>query len=93
MQKIIAVTISAALLSAISASAIAGPSCTSEPKARWMSEADMKDHAAQLGYKDIRTFKTSGNCYEIYGRTADGKKAEVYFNPVTGDVDKANIDG
>ena len=93
MQKIITAAISAALLAAFSASAMAGPSCTSEPKASWMSEADMKDHVAKLGYKDIRAFKTSGNCYEIYGRDANGRKAEVYFNPVTGDVVKANIEG
>jgi hypothetical protein len=93
MQKIITAAISAALLAAFSASAVAGPSCTSEPKERWMSEAAMKDRVAQLGYKDIRTFKISGNCYEIYGRGADGRKAEVYFNPVTGEVVKANSEG
>ena len=40
-----------------------------------------------MGYKDIRTFKvTDGNCYEIYGYNKDGKKAEVYFNPVTAEI-------
>ena len=93
MHKIITAALSTTVLGVFTASAIAGPSCTSEPKSSWMSEANMKEHVAKLGYKDIRTFKTSGNCYEIYGRNADGKKAEVYFNPVTGDVVKANIEG
>ena len=53
----------------------------------------MKAKVGALGYERIKTFKVSGNCYEIYGYTKDGKKAEVYFNPVSGDVVKANIGG
>ena len=40
----------------------------------------MKAKVAALGYERIKTFKVSGDCYEIYGYTKDGKKAEVYFN-------------
>lgn len=70
----------------ISAPAIAGPTCTSEPKAKWISEAAMKSKIATLGYK-YRVFKvTTGNCYEIYGTDGSGKRIEVYFHPVTGDV-------
>ena len=70
----------------------ADPDCTTEPKDKWMTEEAMKAKAAELGYTKIKTFKTSGSCYEIYGWTADGKKAEVYFNPVTGAVVKSEID-
>ncbi|HEX5778172.1 MAG TPA: PepSY domain-containing protein [Xanthobacteraceae bacterium] len=66
--------------------AMAGPNCTSEPKANWLSEAAMKEKIAALGYK-FRVFKvTSGNCYEIYGTDTGGKRIEVYFHPVTGKV-------
>ena len=45
----------------------------------------MKAKAIAMGYS-INVFKkTSGNCYEIYGKDAQGKRVEVYFNPVTGD--------
>ncbi len=71
----------------------AAPDCTSEPKEKWMPEQAMKAKVAQLGYERVKTFKVSGACYEIYGYTKEGKKAEVYFNPVTGDVVKANIGG
>jgi hypothetical protein len=74
------------------AAAFASPACTSEPKANWMSEDAMKVKAAELGYQRIKTFKVSGSCYEIYGYTKDDKRAEVYFNPVTGAVVKAEID-
>ena len=72
--------------------ALAGPNCTTEPQAKWMSEEAMKAKIDGLGYK-VKNFKvTTGSCYEIYGWTKDNKKAEVYFHPVTGDVVKAEIE-
>jgi hypothetical protein len=70
----------------MSGSAWAGPTCTTEPKAKWMSEADMKVKIATGGYK-YSVFKvTTGNCYEIYGRDKAGKRIEIYFHPITGNV-------
>lgn len=70
--------------------ALAGPRCTDEPKTAWLSEEAMKAKIAGMGYTDIRTFKvTAGNCYEIYGFDRDGRKAEVYFHPVTGAIVEA----
>jgi hypothetical protein len=69
-----------------SSSAFAGPTCTSEPKDKWLSEAAMKAKIATLGYK-YKVFKvTTGNCYEIYGQDGSGKRIEVYFHPITGNV-------
>lgn len=72
--------------------AMASPSCTTEPQGKWMSQDAMKAKVGELGYT-IKTFQVTGNCYEIYGFTKDSKRAEVYFNPVTGDVVEAEIDG
>lgn len=80
----------AALLTA--PAAFAGPDCTAEPKDKWMTEDAMKAKAGELGYTKIKTFKVSGSCYEIYGWTSEGKRAEVYFNPVTGAVVEAEIE-
>ena len=88
-------TLAAALigLSIASSSAHASPTCTKEPESKWISEAAMKQKIAELGYKDIKVFKkTTSGCYEIYGYSADGRKAEVYFNPVTGAVVEKNED-
>ena len=53
----------------------------------------MKKRFAHLGYKDIKVFKTTtSGCYEIYGHRADGKRAEVYFNPVDGSIVQENVD-
>lgn len=74
-----------ALVAATPALALASPSCTKEPKSRWMSEDAMKAKIDAMGYK-VKTFEITGNCYEIYGRDKDGDRAEVYFNPVSGDI-------
>ena len=52
----------------------------------------MKAKIAKMGYRDIKVFQVSGSCYEIYAHTKDGKRAEVYFNPVTGAVVQNNVD-
>ena len=67
------------------------PNCTSEPRSAWMSESDMKARVTQMGYK-ADVFKVAGNCYEIYGTDKEGRPVEVYFNPVTGEVVKSEIE-
>ena len=68
--------------------ALAKKSCTDEPKSKWMSEEAFKKKVTEEGYQ-IRKFKQPGSCYEIYGTDKDGKKVEVYFNPVDGSVVKS----
>jgi hypothetical protein len=70
----------------IAESVFAGPNCTSEPKDKWISVSEMKSKIASLGY-DAKVFKvTKGNCYEIYGIDKAGKRIEIYFHPITGNV-------
>ena len=71
--------------------AFTGGDCTSEPKEKWMPQNEMQKKILELGYT-IERFKIDGNCYEIYGRTVDSKKVEAYFNPVTGEVVKQEIE-
>lgn len=75
-----------ALLGAASV-AQAKKECTTEPKSKWMSEEDFKKKVEGEGYK-ISKFKQPGTCYEIYGTNKDGKKVEIYFNPVDGSIVK-----
>jgi hypothetical protein len=89
-KSLLSLALTAALLAPLAAQA--APNCTTEPRDKWMSEEAMKAKVAAMGYQRIKTFKVSGACYEIYGYTKDGRKAEVYFNPVTGDVVKSEID-
>lgn len=72
-------------LAFFSSGAFAGPKCNPGPQDKWLTETEMKAKAIAMGYS-INVFKkTSGNCYEIYGKDAQGKRVEVYFNPITGD--------
>ena len=75
----------------MSANALAGADCTSEPKSNWMSRAEMQKMILEMGYT-IDRFKVDGNCYEIYGRKGEDRKIEVYFNPVNGKVVKEEIE-
>lgn len=80
----------ACLLIAISAPAFAAVQCTREPREKWLPEARMKQIIADLGHK-IAVFKVSaGNCYEIYGRDSAGRRIEIYFNPVDGQIVQQN---
>lgn len=67
--------------------AFAKKDCTDQPKEKWMSEADFKKKVEADGYT-IKKFKQPGTCYEIYGTNKEGKKVEIYFNPVDGSVKK-----
>ena len=71
---------------ASSATAQASACCTSEPKEKWIFAAETKRVIAGLGRKYSISKQTVGNCDEIYGKTRDGKRTEIYFNPVDGKV-------
>lgn len=68
----------------------ASAKCEAHPKSEWISESDARARIEAQGY-NIRKFKVDGNCYEIYGTTKDGKKAEIYFDTKTLDVVKSEI--
>ncbi|NEK18412.1 PepSY domain-containing protein [Rhizobium leguminosarum] len=74
-----------AIISATPALAFASPSCTSEAKSKWMPESAMKAKIDAMGYK-VKTFEVTRNCYEIYGKYKSGNRAEVYFNPASGEI-------
>lgn len=74
------------MLAAFASSAFASPKCTTEPKDKWISKADMRARAEAAGHKIDVLKVTKGGCYEIYGRDAKGKRIEIYFNPMTGDA-------
>lgn len=69
----------------------AGPTCTTKPQSEWLPEAKMRAKISADGYA-IDVFKTTkGKCYEIYGRTPGGRRVEVYYHPVTGDIVKETV--
>ncbi len=85
-MKMLLSTLTATLL--LSQTVFAGADCPAAPKNEWLSELDMQKRIInEYGYS-ISKFKIDDNCYEIYGKTAAGKKVEIYFNPTDGDIVK-----
>ncbi|MBX3608384.1 MAG: PepSY domain-containing protein [Hydrogenophaga sp.] len=84
MKSLLIATLSLTLAGA----ALASPTCAAT-KEGWKNQEEFKKDLAGQGYQ-IKTFKvTKGNCYEIYGTDKAGKKVEIYFDPISGKVIKA----
>ncbi len=75
----------------------ASADCQEHPESEWMHVLDMqKKIVNEYGFA-IKKFKTSGDCYEIYGwglnKAGDQfVKIEVYFDTKSGDIVKKKID-
>jgi hypothetical protein len=68
-----------------------GMGCGNAPRDQWMSEQALKEKATGMGYQ-VRRVKAEDGCYEVYAIDAKGMKAEVLFNPVTGEKVGADMD-
>jgi hypothetical protein len=68
-------------ISALSLSAFASPECTNEPRNKWMAQSDVKAKLENQGYT-VKRVKTEDSCYEVYAQTKDGKRVELYVDPV-----------
>ena len=80
-----ALALAAAIAAAAPAAAVSyAPGCSKEPQAAWKAVDTSAAKATGLGYAVSKT-KTTGTCHEIYA-TKDGKKFELFFNPVTNDL-------
>lgn len=73
---------------ALAAVALAGPAmahgfddCTKEPKDKWKPQAEAEAAATAAGYTVTKS-KVEGSCYEVYAKDKDGKKFELFYNPV-----------
>jgi hypothetical protein len=55
--------------------------CTKEPKDKWKPQAEAEAAAKAAGYTVTKS-KIDGSCYEVYAKDKDGKKFELFYNPV-----------
>ena len=84
------ITITALTLALMSGTAMASSTQCNEPKDKWMSVEEATAKVTAMGY-DVRKMKVDDGCYEAYG-IKDGRKYEVYINPVTAEVVKLEQD-
>lgn len=61
---------------------LADVQCSSAARATWMDESDFRQQMKSQGVQITKFRITPGNCYEIYGFDENGKKVEIYYNPV-----------
>lgn len=71
-------------LTVFTTAALAGPTCTNEPRENWMPPAEVLAKAT-VDVPTMKVFKvTKGHCYEIYGWGPNREKLEIYYHPITG---------
>ncbi len=90
-MRIVSALAAASGIALLTGPALAGsypPGCTREPQAAWKSIDLASQKASSLGYTISKT-KVSGSCYEVYA-TRDGRRFELFFNPVTFDLVHTN---
>ena len=75
--KVVAIT----AISVLSLSAFASRECTNEPRNKWMAQNDVKAKLENQGYT-VKRVKSDDSCYEVYAQTKDGKRVELYVDPV-----------
>lgn len=85
MRKIFALASVTLAFAAAPAFAETVPACTTAPKTQWMTQDAAKSRAEAMGF-EVRRVKIEDTCYEIYAVAKDGKKSEIYLNPVTGEL-------
>ncbi len=79
-----------ASLALMSGTALASSSDCNEPRDKWMSMDQARAKVTAMGY-DVRKLEVDDGCYEAYA-TKDGKRLEIYLNPVTAEVVKMKED-
>ncbi|CAM3859799.1 hypothetical protein CCOS865_00933 [Pseudomonas reidholzensis] len=76
----------------VSGTVLASPTCTTAERSTWQDPEKFQTQLKDQGYK-INKFKvTKGNCYEIYGFDPQGRKVEIYHDPVSGKAVKTEIE-
>ncbi len=59
--------------------------CGGAPRDQWMSVDAAKAKGIEMGY-EVRKVKEEDGCYELYAIDKKGARAELYMNPVTGQI-------
>jgi len=91
MKAALGIPALAAILFTTTIPASATMMCTDAPMEKWMSRDQVAKMFTEKGY-DVRKVKREDNCLEVYA-IKDGKKMEIYIDPVTGDIVRTKIKG
>jgi hypothetical protein len=77
------------LLATIGAGTASAAELCQVPETEWQPKEALEQKLQAEGWK-VKKVKVDEGCYEVYGTDASGARMEVYFNPKTFDVVKAD---
>jgi hypothetical protein len=84
------VFVALAMALALAAEANAGEeNRDSAPKTAWLAKDAVKSKLTDLGYS-VRKIEAEDGRYEVKATDKEGKKVELYVNPVTGEIEKTS---
>jgi hypothetical protein len=75
----------ATILLPVSVSVFASSECTKEPADKWLSEKQAQAQLEKAGFT-VQRIKRDDACYEVYAKRKDGKRVELYINPVDASI-------
>lgn len=82
--RIIGIALAAAAILPAASGATGLLTCDSGDPSKWMSKEALTERLTAQGWQ-VRFIKEDGGCWEVYGTTPEGDRAEAYFDPVTGE--------
>lgn len=56
-----------------------------------LSIKQIHDRVEEAGYRDIREVEREDDKYEVKATAADGRRAELYLDPVSGEITKTKF--
>ncbi len=89
MKAALGIPVFVTTIAAAAISAQAAMVCTDAPVEKWMSRDQVAKMFTEQGY-DVRKVKREDDCLEVYA-IKDGRKMEIYIDPVTGKIVKTKI--
>jgi hypothetical protein len=93
---IASITLSAALLAGgvFIAAPVLAQAINASPDASTAQELSIKqiiDQVEAAGYRNIKEIEREDDGYEVKATAADGRRAELYLDPVSGEITKTKI--
>lgn len=73
--------LAALILAGLAVPALAAERCAA-PQADWRPVEALTAELTAKGWT-VSNVKTEDGCYEVYGRDAEGKRVETFFDPAT----------
>lgn len=87
----LALTVSAGSAILYPVFAQASPPSSSASNTQWLSLPQVQDRVEAAGYRNIEKIEREDNNYEVKATDADGRRVELYLDPVTGEITRTKF--